>query len=132
MVDMEFGMRERPGRADSRRHATRAREKLWLLPPVSREGRPTKNNITFNGQPNFVARWWAIATATAGAERGAVCYRAGHFHELQNARNNIRYHRDPIDPRNQRPEDIRRISAAGFVKEEDVSFAPIARSKGLF
>lgn len=44
----EFGMRESSGRrADSRRHATRAHEKLWLLPPVNGEGQPTKNNITF-------------------------------------------------------------------------------------
>lgn len=64
----EFGMRESSGRADSRRHATRAHEKLWLLPPVNGEGQPTKNNITFYGQPNFVARWWASA-------RTAVCYR---------------------------------------------------------
>lgn len=55
-------MRESSGRrADSRRHATRAHEKLWLLPPVNGEGQPTKNNITFYGQPNFVARWWASA-----------------------------------------------------------------------
>ena len=65
---MEFGMRESSGRADSRRHATRAHEKLWLLPPVNGEGQPTKNNITFYRQPNFVARWWASA-------RPAVCYR---------------------------------------------------------
>lgn len=64
---MEFGMRESSGRADSRRHATRAHEKLWLLPAVNGEGQPTKNNITFYGQPNFVARWWASALA-------AVCY----------------------------------------------------------
>lgn len=68
MLWMEFGMRESSGRADSRRHATRAHEKLWLLPPVNREGQPTKNNITFYGQPNFVARWWASA-------KPAVCYR---------------------------------------------------------
>lgn len=61
-VGWEFGMRESSGRrADSRRHATRAHEKLWLLPPVNGEGQPTKNNITFYGQPNFVARWWASA-----------------------------------------------------------------------
>lgn len=68
MLWMEFGMRESSGRADSRRHATRAHEKLWLLPPVNGEGQPTKNNITFYRQPNFVARWWASA-------RPAVCYR---------------------------------------------------------
>lgn len=79
----EFGMRESSGRADSRRHATRAHEKLWLLPPVNGEGQPTKNNITFYGQPNFVARWWASA-------RTAVCYRRLLSRALHNVANNIR------------------------------------------
>lgn len=124
VVDMEFGMRERSGRADSRRHATRAHEKLWLLPPVNREGQPTKNNITFNGQPNFVARWWATDTATRESNREgrAVCYRSGTFMSFKTPVTTSVTTATPstrvINDRKTFAESPR-LSAAGFVKDED-------------
>ena len=80
---MEFGMRESLVERIAGVTPRGPHEKLWLLPAVNGEGQPTKNNITFYGQPNFVARWWAYA-------RPAVRYRRSLSPALRTPANNIR------------------------------------------
>lgn len=58
VLRMKFGMRESSGLEWIASVTPRGPTKSYgYCQAVSRKGRPTKDNITFYGQPNFVASW---------------------------------------------------------------------------